>query len=47
LKADEASAANVLEIWRGGWQVELVFKRLKSILGFGYLPKREKQSIRS
>ncbi len=47
LKADVASAANVLEIYRGRWQVELVFKRLKSILGFGYLPKRDKQSIRS
>jgi hypothetical protein len=47
LKVDVASAANVLEIYRGRWQVELVFKRLKSILGFGYLPKRDKQSIRS
>jgi hypothetical protein len=37
----------VLEIYRGRWQVELVFKRLKSILGFGYLPKRDNQSIRS
>jgi hypothetical protein len=47
LKADAASVANVLEIYRGRWQVELVFKRLKSILGFGHLPKRNKQSIRS
>lgn len=32
---------NVLEIYRGRWQIELVFKRLKSILGLGHLRKTD------
>ena len=31
----------VLEIYRGRWQIELVFKRLKSIIGLGHLPKQD------
>lgn len=31
----------VLEIYRGRWQIELVFKRLKTIIGVGYLPKQD------
>jgi hypothetical protein len=34
-----ASAAQVLEWYRLRWQIELVFKRMKSILGVGHLPK--------
>lgn len=32
---------NVLEMYRGRWQIELVFKRLKSILGLGHLRKND------
>jgi hypothetical protein len=31
----------VLEIYRGRWQIELVFKRLKSLIGVGHLPKQD------
>ena len=33
-----------LEFYRGRWQVELVFKRLKSILGLGHLRKTDAQA---
>jgi hypothetical protein len=36
--AKALNPTNVLEFYRGRWQVELVFKRLKSILGLGHLP---------
>lgn len=34
----------VLELYRGRWQVELVFKRLKSLLDAGQLPKNDDAS---
>jgi hypothetical protein len=34
----------VLELYRGRWQVELVFKRLKSLLDAGQLPKTDDES---
>lgn len=34
----------VLELYRGRWQVELVFKRLKSLLDAGQLPKNDDDS---
>lgn len=37
--ASNLSAAQVLEWYRLRWQIELVFKRMKSILGVGHLPK--------
>lgn len=37
----ELSTAGVLEIYRARWQIELVFKRLKSILGLGHIPKKK------
>ena len=38
------SAAEVLERYRRGWQVELVFKRFKSLAELGYLPKYNDES---
>ncbi len=35
------TTAQVLEFYRLRWQIELVFKRMKSILGLGHLPKRD------
>ena len=35
------SATKVLEMYRGRWQIELAFKRLKSILGLGHLKKTD------
>jgi len=38
------SLSAVLELYRGRWQVELVFKRLKSLLDAGQLPKNDDAS---
>ena len=35
------TSAQVLEFYRLRWQIELVFKRMKSILGLGHLPKTD------
>lgn len=37
----------VLELYRGRWQVELAFKRLKSIMGLGHLPKEDEESSKA
>ena len=42
---DGISAGEVLEAYRLRWQVEIYFKRLKSILDFGELPKRREGSV--
>lgn len=39
--------AQVLEMYRGRWQIEIVFKRLKSILGLGHLRKTDPQAAKS
>lgn len=36
--------ADLLLLYRSRWQIELVFKRLKSILGVGHLPKYNPES---
>jgi hypothetical protein len=41
------SAARVLELYRLRWQIELAFKRLKSLLAFGHVPKSSDQSAKS
>jgi hypothetical protein len=41
------SAAEALELYRGRWQIETCFKRLKSIMGFGHLPKHDARSCRA
>ena len=38
---------DILNLYRGRWQIELVFKRLKSIVGVGCLPKRNPESCKS
>jgi hypothetical protein len=37
-------AEQILNLYRGRWQIELVFKRLKGIIGVGNLPKQNSQS---
>ena len=41
---DSVSACDILETYRYRWQVEMFFKRLKSILDFGELPKKKENS---
>lgn len=45
--ASQLSSAKILELYRGGWQIELVFKRLKSLLGLGHLKKTDPDAARS
>jgi len=47
LPPSELSAAQVLSLYRGRWQIELVFKRLKSLLGVGELAKYDPDSARA
>jgi hypothetical protein len=42
---DEINADQILEIYRLRWQVEIYFKRLKTIMDFGELPKRRPDSV--
>jgi hypothetical protein len=37
----------ILELYRCRWQVELAFKRLKSLLQFGHLPKKDPRTARA
>jgi hypothetical protein len=39
------SSGQVLELYRLRWQVEIYFKRLKSIMNYGELPKRREESV--
>jgi len=41
------SARQVLELYRARWQIELAFKRMKSILGLGHLPKEDELSAKA
>lgn len=43
----EFSASQVLELYRCRWQVELAFKRLKSLLAAGHVPKSNDDSARA
>ncbi len=42
---DKISFCDVFDLYKCRWQVELYFKRLKSILGYGDLPKKTAESI--
>jgi len=46
LSADELSAQDALAMYRERWQIELFFKRLKSILDLDELPTRDPTSAR-
>ncbi|MBD0327814.1 MAG: IS4 family transposase [Pyrinomonadaceae bacterium] len=47
LSDDAAQTDQVLEGYRMRWQIELTFKRLKSIVQLGHVPKLDDQSSRS
>jgi hypothetical protein len=38
---------SILEMYRGRWQVELAFKRLKSIIGIGHLKKADPEAAKA
>ena len=41
------SAHTVMELYRGRWQIELAFKRLKSLVQLGHLKKHDHQASRA
>jgi transposase len=41
------SAKTVMELYRGRWQIELAFKRLKSLVQLGHLKKHDSQASRA
>jgi hypothetical protein len=47
LKKEEAAAAEVLELYRMRWQIEVAFKRLKSLFGYNDLPAKQSGSVRA
>ncbi|HEY2784350.1 MAG TPA: IS4 family transposase [Fimbriiglobus sp.] len=47
LPAQSLAAGPLLELYRLRWQIELTFKRMKSILGLGQLPKTSDGSARA
>ena len=47
LNPTDVPATQVLTLYRGRWQIELVFKRLKSLLGVGDLAKYDPDSAKA
>lgn len=47
LETDLFPASDILEWYRVRWQIELVFKRLKTLAQLGHLPKRDDRSSRA
>ena len=45
--AEVFEASVILELYRLRWQIELAFKRMKSIMGLGHLPKKDPASTRA
>jgi len=41
------TAKLVLDLYRIRWQIEIAFKRLKSIMGLGHLPKTDEESCKA
>lgn len=44
---EQLSAGDAMKMYRLRWQIELAFKRMKSILGLGALPKTADASVRA
>ena len=44
---EEIAARDVLELYRARWQIELVFKRLKSLADLGHLKKHDPDAARA
>ena len=44
---ETGSAAELLECYRLRWQIELVFKRMKTLAQLGHLPKHDERSARA
>jgi hypothetical protein len=44
---EETPTADVLELYRARWQAELAFKRIKSLLGAGHVPKSDPASAKA
>ena len=47
LANEQFSSDQILEWYRVRWQIELVFKRMKSLAQIGHLPKHDEQSARA
>jgi hypothetical protein len=47
LPRKRTSTAQVLECYRLRWQIELTFKRLKSVIQLGHVPRQDDQSSRA
>ena len=47
LRPEQLSAGQALEFYRSRWQVELAFKRLKSLLALGHVPKTSDETARA
>jgi len=47
LPEESWGAERALELYRIRWQIELAFKRMKSIMGLGHLPKKDPSSARA
>ena len=47
LSKNRATTRQVLECYRLRWQIELTFKRLKSVVQLGHIPKQDDQSSRA
>ena len=44
---EEHASEAILELYRLRWQIELLFKRFKSLLGLGDLPAKQRNLARS
>jgi len=47
LGKEEATAAQILDLYRMRWQIELAFKRLKSLFGYSDLPAKNPESVKA
>jgi len=44
---EQTTTTQVLELYRSRWQVELAFKRIKTLFGVGHVPKADPESARA